>query len=179
MQKIFIYQIILSLALFGCQSSQEKAKESDLFEKDKFDPKELIAPRFESTTDSNTIRASCEPIINEIDISLSELQKIEKKTSFYGVDNTPVSIWYSSSNVPVKIECAVTNDSGVFSGVFQFYFIDGQLWYSDQIFARYLFSADSLQFWLDENWKNNNVPDSELKVRENVIREEIWRVIAE
>jgi hypothetical protein len=124
-------------------------------------------------------RENCEPIVNEINNSLEDLRKIEKKTSFYGVENSPVSIWYSSTNVPVKIECAVTNDSGVFSGVFQFYFIDGQLWYSDQIFARYLFSADTMQFWLDENWNDNKIPYSELKIRSNEIKEIIGKILTD
>lgn len=179
MQKKFIYQIILGLALLGCQSSEEKAITSDLLENDKPVSKELNPPKFESTFTSNEIRENCEPIVNEINNSLEDLRKIEKKTSFYGVENTPVSIWYSNTNVPVKIECAVTNDSGVFSGVFQFYFIDGQLWYSDQIFARYLFSADTLQFWLDENWNDNKIPYSELKIRSNEIKETIGKILTD
>lgn len=179
MQKKLIYQIIFSLALLGCQSSQEKAISSDLSVIDKSGSKELKPPKFESTFTSNEIRENCEPIVNEINNSLADLRKIEKKTSFYGVENTPVSIWYSNTNVPVKIECAVPNDSGIFTGAFQFYFIDGKLWYSDQIFAKYLFSADTLQFWLDENWNDNKIPYSELNIRGNEIKDIIGKILTD
>jgi len=138
----------------------------------------ITAPNISNTTNSNEIRQTCESVIAGINDSLPKLKKVEKKLTYQQVPNTPVTIWYSDTNLPVKIECAVTDDSGDFKGdLIQFYFINGQFWYSDQIFARYLFDSNKLKYWMDENWNINEIPADIFKERESILKSDVEKFL--
>lgn len=168
------------LLLVGC-NNQNKSTTTDKADQNKSKSTELVDafPKFSNTTTSNQIRETCDSIILKIDTALSELKKIEKEATIYGIPNTPVTIWYSDSNTPVKIEHSVANDSGKFTDKFQYYFIKGQLWYSDQIFAKYVFENDNLKYWLDENWRINEIPQNNFKEREKAIKNNISKLLNE
>jgi hypothetical protein len=136
-----------------------------------------IFPEINHTANSDEIRSISESVITEIDKALPNLKKVEKKLTFFDIAETPITIWYSDSDLPVKIEHSVTNDSGEFSGKFQYYFIKGQLWYSDQIFARYLFDSDHLIRWMDENWRESEDNPQALKAREEVIMSNVGKLL--
>jgi len=80
------------------------------------------------------------------------------------IQNTPVDIWYQNG-IPIKIEHGVTDDSGEFSGKFTYYLNQGKIWYSEQIYARYLFENDALKYWMDEGWNINEIPSEDMKTR--------------
>ncbi len=80
--------------------------------------------------------------VNEIDAYAMRSNKIDTKITIDGVSNTPVTIWYDKKNRPIKIEYGVTDDSGDFTGVFKMYFINGDLWCADWLFAKYVFDED-------------------------------------
>jgi hypothetical protein len=136
-------------------------------------------PKFTKTTKSYEIKQTCESIVIAIDKALPELKKIEKKLLYDNVSKTPVTIWYSNNNVPVKIECAVTDDSGAFTDKVKYYFINGQFFYSDQIFARYIFDSNKLIFWMDENWNINEIPLNNFKDREMFLNSEVKRLLSD
>ncbi|MBS3737988.1 hypothetical protein [Mesohalobacter halotolerans] len=172
MKNIFIYALISFSVVVSCNKTNKgkSTTESDNQNKSKTNELVDIFPKFSNTTSSNTIRKTSDSIVKKINATLSELKKEEKKITIYGTPNTPVTVWYSNSNVPVKIEHAVVNDSGVFNGKFEYYFIGGKLWYSNQIFARYIFDKNNLKYWLDENWKINDIPENNFKEREKTIK---------
>jgi hypothetical protein len=89
----------------------------------------------------------------------------------HDIPNTPVKMWYTDRKEPVKIEYGVVDDSGNFSGIFKLYFINGNLWYADQIYAKYLFKSGKLQFWLDEGWNINEVCESDFLNRQKQLVE--------
>ncbi|HAH23073.1 MAG TPA: hypothetical protein DCL77_04805 [Prolixibacteraceae bacterium] len=171
MKKI-IFWVISGFLLCNCQANNSNSNHSGVNGQEKTASNKLVvlAPKLTKSTIIYEIKKACEPIIDRIDSSLSKLKKVEKKLTIYAVPHTPVTIWYSEIDQPVKIECAVTDDSGVFTNTFKFYFLDGHLWYSDQIFARYLFDVDKLQFWMDENWKINDIPTVDFNNREASIK---------
>jgi hypothetical protein len=139
----------------------------------------VTMPLLTNNSNSEEIRNKCESTISIIDNSLSKLEKFETKLTFNNVADTPVTIWYANSNMPVKIEHSVTDDFGKFTDKFHYYFIDGQLWYSNQIFARYIFNSGKLLFWMDENWGINNIPSNDFKNREIVIKSNVEQLLAE
>jgi|GEM_PF-2531657 len=176
MKNMIVYGVFLGFLLIGCQTHISNSKKPEVKEQEKPETPDLIntAPHFTYTTDPNEIRQACESVISMINRALPELKKVEKKVMFEGVPNTPITIWYSDTDLPVKIECAVTDDSGGFKGDFiQYYFINGQLWYSDHYFARYLFDSDKLQFWMDENWRINEIPAKDFKDREMILKSDV------
>lgn len=81
--------------------------------------------------------------------------------------------------MPVKIEHAVNDDSGEFRGTFQYYFIAGQLWYSDQVYARYIFDSNHLLYWLDEQWRINEMPANNFKDREMLLKTNTEKLLVE
>ena len=93
---------------------------------------------------------------------MPKLKKKQLKTTLFNIPNTPVTIWYANGK-PVKIEYGVTDDSGTFDGVFQYYLKDGKLWFANQIFANYIFQNNELKYWLDENWNVNEIPKKDFK----------------
>jgi hypothetical protein len=134
-------------------------------------------PEINQMANSDEIRSISESMITEIDKALPKLKKVEKKLTLFDIAETPATIWYSDSDLPVKIEHGVANDSGEFTGKFQYFFIKGQLWYSDQIYARYLFESDHLIRWMDENWRESEDNPQYLKAREEVIKSNIVKIL--
>lgn len=176
-KRIIPYFLSFGLFLVGCQTKSDSTKVNKIYSDtcSHVESAETVNTSLASTLTSGTtdIRLICEPIIANIDSSLPNLTKIEKQSNVYDVPNTPVSIWYSNDKLPVKIECGVTDDGGEFTGVFKFYFIKGQLWYSDQIFARYLFESDKLKYWMDEDWNKNKIPTNDFLNRERQIKKNV------
>jgi hypothetical protein len=136
-------------------------------------------PKFTSSSNSSEIKKVCLSIITLINNELPALRKVEKKIRYENVDNTPVTIWYSKNNLPVKIDCAVTDDSGKFTDIISFYFINGRLWYSDQIFARYIFDSNKLKYWMDENWNINEIPVKDFTDREMLLKSDIKKLLSD
>lgn len=175
------YSLFLSfLVISSCQKKYTNLKQTRSIEQEKSESIELIkkVPEFTDTTKSYAIRRTCESIVNTIDEALPKLKKIEKKKIYDNIPNTPITIWYSD-DLPVKIECAVTDDSGAFTDKVKFYFIKGQLWYSDQIFARYIFSSNKLIFWMDENWNINDISSKDFKDCEMHLKSEVKMLLFE
>jgi hypothetical protein len=179
MKKVIFFYVFFGILLIGCHTKNSDLKKSKIKEQERSESIELIktVPKFTSTTNSNEIRQTCESVITMINDALPKLKKAEKKLTYQQVPNTPVTIWYSNNNLPVKIECAVTDDSGKFTDKIQFYFINGQFWYSDQIFARYIFDSDKLIFWMDENWRINKIPAGNFKERESTLKSDVAKFL--
>lgn len=181
MKIIIVYYLFMGFLFIGCQSKNSNSKKPEILEQEKSKSIELIktAPKFTDTTNSNEIKQVCDSVISMVDNSLPKLKKVEKKLTIYKTPNTPVTIWYSDSNLPVKIEHAVTDDSREFSGKFQYYFINGQFWYSDQIFAKYIFDSGKLIYWMDEHWRINEISANNFKDRETSIKSVVEKLLIE
>ena len=181
MKNLFGCSLIFGMLLTGCLNRNGNTIIPGKVEQKISESIELINtfPRINNTTNSNEIRQTCDSIILIIDRNLPKLKKMEKKITIYNTPNTPVTIWYSDSNLPVKIEHAVTDDSGEFSGKFQYYFIAGQFWYSNQIFARFIFDNNKLIYWLDKHWRINEIPANDFKNREMTIKADIEKLLNE
>ena len=181
MRRAIIYSLFLGFLFLGCQIKNSNSKERETLKQEKSISVEWIntTPKFTNKANSYEIRQVCDSVISMIDNSLSNLKKVEKKLTIYKIPNTPITIWYSDSNLPVKIEHAVTNDAGEFSGKFQYYFISGRFWYSDQIFAKYLFDSGKLIFWMDEHWRINEISENNFKDREAIIKSVVEKLLTE
>lgn len=180
MKNLFFCSFIFLIILTGCASRNANTTTHKTIEQKKAESAalDITFPKFNNTTNSTEIKQTCDCIILKIDSALSKLRKVEKKMTLYDKPNTPVTIWYSDTNVPVKIVHAVTNDSGKFTDQFHYYFIAGQFWYSNQLFARYIFDNDNLQYWLDENWNINEISATDFKNREMFLQNTIKKILA-
>lgn len=179
MKNLFVYSLVFLILLTGCSNRDKYTKTNEKEEQKKSDSTAIIKtfPKLDQMSNSKSIKQTCDSIVLIIDNILPKLKKVEKKTTLYNTPNTPVKIWYSDSDLPVKIEHAVTNDSGKFAGKFQYYFINGQIWYSNQIYARYIFDDMQLILWLDENWRINKIPDNNFKDREITLKTNIEKFL--
>ena len=132
--------------------------------------------KISTTTDIKDIEAAYKLQIKKVEAALPNLEKKQKKVTLFNISNTPITIWYADKK-PVKIERGVTGDDGSFDGVFQYYLKDGKLWFSDQIFAKYVFQNNELKYWLDENWNVNAIPEKDFKGAEKRIIEVVDSMI--
>jgi hypothetical protein len=171
--------LLFGIISIGVLNSNCNSRTTEVLEQEISGSKALTEtfPEINQMANSDEIRSISESVITEIDKALPELKKVEKKLTLFEIPETPVTIWYSDSDLPVKIEHGVANDSGEFSGKFQYYFIKGQLWYSDQIYARYLFESDHLIRWMDENWRESEDNPKYLKDREGVIKSNVDKLL--
>lgn len=181
MKNILLKTLICFTILLGCNNSKKNETITDNDNQKTSKPIEVVDtfPKFSNTPTSDKIRQTSDSIVKKIDATIPKMTKEEKKIKIYGTPNTPVTIWYSNSNTPVKIVHSVANESGEFKDKFQYYFIDGKLWYSDQVFARYIFDNTNLKYWLDENWRINDIPENNFKEREKTIEENINKLLLE
>ena len=171
---------ILVLTLYSCNETAKKdasgtkaepvkAEANTKTETNKNKPVlEINLPKINGSSGINDVVSAYKSQIGKVESALSKLQKKEIKTTLFNTPNTPVTIWYSD-NKPVKITYGVTDDSGAFDGVFTYYLKDGKLWFSDQIFAKYIFQDNKLKYWLDENWNENDIPAKDFKDREKSV----------
>jgi len=179
MKNLIVCSLIFWILLAGCINRNRSTIIPEKVEQKKSKSIELINsfPKFDKTTNSNEIRQTCDSIMTIIDRALPELKKVEKKITIFDMPNTPVTIWYSDSNLPVKMEHAVADESREFTGKFQYYFIAGHFWYSYQIFARYIFDNNKLIYWLDEHWRINEIPAVNFQDREMTLKTDIEKLL--
>ncbi|MFO7703189.1 MAG: hypothetical protein R6V37_09415 [Psychroflexus maritimus] len=177
MKREIICSLILLLLLLGCINSNQSKPITINEEQKKSDSVSITWPKLSPRASSEEIRITCDSVTTKINKTLPKLKKIEKKITLYNVPNTPVSIWYSKANLPVKIEHAVANESKEFTGKFHYYFINGNLWYSNQIYAKYIFENNQLSFWLNEHWNINEVTEKNYKDREKNLQKDIAKLL--
>lgn len=177
-KQIFLLLIFSSLTIIGCKNKdKEQIKETNEQTKVKNQfSLNLQYPEIDSASSPLEIKKSVENVIETIDQSQSELKKKEMIITLYNISNTPLTIWYSN-NIPIKIVHGVTNDSGKFDGQFKYYLKNGKLWYSDQIFAKYLFQDEKLKYWMNELWNINDIPVKSFTDRENQLLETVKSII--
>jgi len=172
---------VLIITLIGCKNDVKKAETNEVV-KPKVEVKkensdlQINLPDIGATTKIKDIESAYKTQIKKVDAALPKLKKKQLKTMLFNVPNTPVTIWYANGK-PVKIEYGVTDDSGAFDGVFQYYLKDGKLWYANQIFANYIFQNNELKYWLDENWSVNEIPKKDFKDAEKNILSSVNTVI--
>jgi len=174
---VIISLSFMALTLFNCKKTENKVetnvktntevKAKVNLKKDKTEL-QLDIPKINTTTNIKDVENTYKLQIKKTEAALHKLEKKQKKVTLIDIPNTPISIWYANKK-PVKIECGVTGDTGDFDGVFQYYLKDGKVWFTDQIFAKYVFQDNELKYWLDENWNVNEIPEKDFKDAEKRI----------
>jgi hypothetical protein len=163
--------LILTLLIFDSCKNQQENKITE----EKTAPVELESeqnktrasiefPIIETNLTPSERKNKIEGVLGKINERLPEFEKKSKSLTLNEIQNTPVDIWYQNG-IPIKIEHGVTDDSGEFSGKFTYYLNQGKIWYSEQIYARYLFENDALKYWMDEGWNINEIPSEDMKTR--------------
>ena len=163
--------LILSLLIFdSCKNqpenkiTKEKAAPVELGSEQNKTSASIEFPIIETNLTPSERKNKIEGVLGKINERLPEFEKKSKSLTLNEVQNTPVDIWYQNG-IPIKIEHGVTDDSGEFSGKFTYYLNQGKIWYSEQIYARYLFENDALKYWMDEGWNINEIPSEDMKTR--------------
>ena len=178
---LFMIIAVLIITMISCKKEVNKV-ETNVVEKSKVEVKNrgsdlrINLPEIGATAHIKDIESAYKAQIKKVDVALPKLKKKQLKTTLFNVPNTPVTIWYANGK-PVKIEYGVTDDSGAFDGVFQYYLKDGKLWFADQIFAKYIYQNNELKYWLDENWNVNEIPKKDFKDAEKNILSSVNTVI--
>jgi hypothetical protein len=167
---LFLFSI---LVICSCNNNKEKVKEikSYTMEVEKLRNENILQiefPKIISNMDQSDLKNKIENVVSKIDKSLPDLEKKSKLVTLNKIQNTPVTIWYSY-NKPIKIEHGVTDDAGKFTGVFTYYLNQEKVWFSNQIFAKYLFQDDKLKYWMNEEWSINDIPANDFKDQEKRI----------
>lgn len=169
----------MSYSLFGIYSNGK------FFEKDQ-DPKNTQAskdllpvtfPSIDKNSSSKEIEDIIQPNVNQINKALPFLKVISKEVQFKFDDfKTPITIWYSDENLPVKMKMGIRDDEGLFSNDFEYYFINGKIWYSDQILSKYVFENEALQHYINSVWTNIQVSEKRFKAWEKRILQTIAQI---
>lgn len=173
MKKQLITLAILStITIVGCKTNEKKQVQETETKKEvvKEVAKEFVLnidyPDISTTTNATGIKSSVEKVTHKINQSLSKLKKKKTTIDLNNIANTPLTIWYSN-NTPIKVTHGVGDDSGKIDGEFSYYLKNGKIWYSEQIFARYLFDNNKLKYWMDEQWNINDYPANDITDRQN------------
>jgi hypothetical protein len=163
--------LILTLLIFdSCKNqpenkiTEEKTAPVELESEQNKTRASIEFPIIETNLTPSERKNKIEGVLGKINERLPEFEKKSKSLTLNEVQNTPVDIWYQNG-IPIKIEHGVTDDSGEFSGKFTYYLNQGKIWYSEQIYARYLFENDALKYWMDEGWNINEIPSEDMKTR--------------
>jgi len=161
-----IILIAFTVSFNGCRSSSNEQSN------------DTVSPVYEEGLASNQLKSRTASLVNRIEKSLEgqDARELLLPGNFNSND-IPVRIWRSKDGDPVKIALAVANDGGEFTNEFKFYFLDGQLFYSDQLFARYIFDEENLLYWLDENWNINDIPEEFFNNRNEYIRQTVSKIL--
>ncbi len=175
--------VVLSLlfSMISCQpSSQESVNTTEVTEKvdQNAFSLEIEKPVLSSSLTPDQINSEVNIVVGKIDNSLDKLRLVETKMTLDQVENTPVKVWYSNEQA-YKIEYGVSDDSGEFTDVFQLYFINGKVWFSNQIYAKYVFDEDRLQFWLDPNWNMNQIDKKDFIARGEQIKNTVSSILSQ
>jgi len=138
----------------------------------------IDVPVFSTTTTTAAFENGVGELVKEIEKSLQGVKPVEKMLTIFDKPNTPVKIWFSEKDQKaIKIEQGEANDSGQFTGTSSYFFVNGDLWFSDQPFAKFIFESDKLKYWLDENWNINQIPEENIKSREENIKQNLVRIL--
>jgi len=178
-KQLFLLLIFSSLTAIGCKNNDKEPIKKFNDQTEVQDEFSLNLTYPEIVLDSNPLelKKSVEKVIEIIDQSQSKLKKKELIITLSNISNTPLTIWYYNK-IPLKIVHGVADDSGKIDGQFKYYLKNGKLWYSDQIFARYLFQDEKLMYWMDEQWNINDIPLKSFSNRENQLIETVKILIA-
>jgi hypothetical protein len=150
----------LSYSLFGIYSNGK------FFEKEQEVKKEQASkillpvtfPKIKKNTSSKEIEDIVQPKVNQINKALPQMNVISKVVQLKFNDfKTPITIWYSDEKLPLKMKMGLKDDEGLFSNDFEYYFINGKIWYSDQILSKYVFENGTLQYYINAVWSNIEV----------------------
>ena len=165
--------LVLTVVIFNsCKNqsenkiTQEKTTPLELESEQNKTRASIGFPIIETNLTPSERKNKIEGVLGKINERLPEFEKKSKSLTLNDIKNTPVVIWYQNG-IPIKIEHGVTDDLGEFSGKFIYYLNQGKIWYSEQIYARYLFENDALKYWMDEEWNINEIPSEDMKTRED------------
>ena len=180
----FIVLCFSILVVFSCKQTNEEASIEPKIETKpinlapKEDSLQIDFPEISVNSTPTEIKKVIEETVATIDQSLSKLKKKEGAITLYQIPNTPLTIWYYN-NSPIKIEHGVANDSGKIESTFKYYLNENGVWYSDQLFAKYIFQNQELIFWMDSEWNVNEIPVENFKAREKHLRETVQFLISQ
>lgn len=165
--KTLVVVVLISFLAFGCKQSSNTKNESNSTQV------VLNAPELDSSSTSKELKTKTQSLVKKIDDLSLEATKKQKLVSLFNLEEAPATLWYTEDGTLLKIECASAGESGNINAIISYYFVDGDLWYSDQVFAKYIFKEDRLQFWLDEQWNINQIPSENMKSRERIIQQQV------
>lgn len=169
----------MTYSLFGIYSNG-KFFDKDMDEKGNVSAKELLPnsiPKIGKNASSMEIEDKIQPMVNQINKALPQLQVISKEVQLKFDDfKTPITIWYSDENLPVKMKMGIKDDEGLFSNEFEYYFIKGKIWYSDQILSKYVFENEKLQYYINSVWDNIQVSKERFKAWEKRIHQTVAQI---
>lgn len=135
-------------------------------------------PVISSSSNPSEIKKSVESVTKIIDQAEEKFTKEALTLTLNNTANTPATIWYNNTT-PIKITHGVANDAGAINGEFSYYLKEGKLWYSDQLFAKYLFEGEKLKYWMDAQWNVNNVSQENFTNREKQLLETVNSILKE
>ncbi len=134
-------------------------------------------PKIDKNSSSKEIENSIQPKVNQINKALPQMHVISKEVQLKFDDfKTPITIWYSDEKLPVKMKMSIRDDEGLFSNDFEYYFINGRIWYSDQILSKYVFEDEVLQYYINSVWTNIQVSKERFKAWEKRILQTISEI---
>jgi len=171
--KYLSFLLIASLIfVVGCKN--DSVKNSDQQQETKT---EKVWPEFNEPT-AESLKSKTTAVLDKLDAQLDNLQSKELTLpGTGGIPDAPVKIWSSAEGKPVRIDQGIANDAGKISATIKYYFIEGKLFYSDQIFARYLFNDEQLQFWLDEQWNVNDPEEVDYGMRDEHVKLTVTKLL--
>jgi hypothetical protein len=172
--QIILLVIFSILTTVGCDNKVSKSNGDALLVSNTSTECTLQAAFLENTayTNPSSIKKQVEEIVEKIDRSQSQLNVKNTMITFNNVPDTPLSIWYCN-NAPVKITLGAIDDSGKMVGEFKYYLMDATLWYSDQIYTKYIFKNKQLKYLMNENWELANTSSASLAESEQRLQKTI------
>lgn len=166
--------ISLLMILISCNSSKENQEEAVK------NVLGLTYPEFSATPTPEEFKEKITPIVDVINDEISDLIPVEKKLILTNEKSeTPVTVWFANDSKPVKIKMGVADDSGAFTNSFEYYFIDGKVFFVDAKTTKYVFRNDYLKFWLDENYTINTIKEVDFNAKEKNIIQNVFLMISE
>lgn len=168
-----------SYSLFGIYSNGKffkKNREEEKAQASK-DILPITFPKIDITSSAKEIEDIIQPKVNQINKALPRMHVISKAVQLKFDDyKTPITIWYSDDRLPVKMKMGIKDDEGLFSNDFEYYFINGKIWYSDQILSKYVFENEALQYYINSVWTNIQVSEERFRAWEKRILQTIAQI---
>ena len=132
---------------------------------------EIEFPDISNTNSLSELKEEVNKVAKQIDTS-----KLARKQTSISSPNATLSIWYDNK-IPLKIECGFTNDFGEIIDVVKYYLKDSQAWYVDATFDNYIFQKGKLKYWLNEEWRDNNISKTDFNNRGEDLKSKVKNFI--